>query len=36
MWNIDLIQKNQYYGKQFTLRGGHLGEREGKRKKLRR
>jgi hypothetical protein len=31
MWNIDLIQIQQYYGKQVTLRGGHIQEREGKR-----
>jgi hypothetical protein len=34
MWNIDLIQ--QYYEKQDILRGGHILEREGKRRKLRR
>jgi hypothetical protein len=26
----------QYYEKQVTLRGGHLGKKEGKRRKLRR
>jgi hypothetical protein len=34
MWNIDLIQTQQYYEKQVTLRGGHTGEGEGKRRKL--
>jgi hypothetical protein len=32
MWNIDLIQIQQYYEKQVTLRGGHAQEREGKRR----
>jgi hypothetical protein len=36
MWNVDQIQIHQYYGKQVTLRGGHIQEREGKRRKLRR
>jgi hypothetical protein len=36
MWNIDLIQIHQYYEKQVTLRGGHIGERETERRKLRR
>jgi hypothetical protein len=26
MWNIDLIQIQQYYEKQVTLRGGHIRE----------
>jgi hypothetical protein len=34
--NIDLLQIQQYYEKQVTLRGGHIGEGEGKRRKLRR
>jgi hypothetical protein len=36
MWNIDLIQMQQYYEKQFTLRGGHSGEGDGERRKIRR
>jgi hypothetical protein len=36
MWHIDPIQVQQYYEKQVTLRGGHLLDREGKRRKLRR
>jgi hypothetical protein len=36
MWNTDPIQTQQYYEKQVTLRGGHICEREGKRRKLRR
>jgi hypothetical protein len=36
MWTIDLIQVQQYYGKQVTPRRGYIQEREGKRKKLRR
>jgi hypothetical protein len=36
MWNIDLKQIQQYYEKQVTLRGGHIGDEKGKRKKLRR
>jgi hypothetical protein len=36
MWNIDLIQIQQYYEKQVTLRGGLIWERKGKRRKLRR
>jgi hypothetical protein len=35
MWNIDLTQIQQYYDKQVTLRGGHIREGEGKRRKLR-
>jgi hypothetical protein len=34
MWNIDLIQIQQYYDKQVTRKGGHIQEREGKRRKL--
>jgi hypothetical protein len=36
MWNIDIIQIQQYYEKQATLKGGHIREGEGKRRKLRR
>jgi hypothetical protein len=36
MWHIDLILIQLYYEKQVTLKGGHIGEREGKRRKLRR
>jgi hypothetical protein len=36
IWNIDLIQIQQYYEKQVTLRGDHIQAGEGKRKKLRR
>jgi hypothetical protein len=36
MWNIDLIQIQQYSEKQVTLRGGHIREREDKRRKIRR
>jgi hypothetical protein len=36
MWNIDLIQIQQYYEKQVMLRVGHIPEGEGKRRKLRR
>jgi hypothetical protein len=36
MWNIDLIQIQQYYEKQIILRGGHIQEEEGKRRRLRR
>jgi hypothetical protein len=36
MWNTDLIQIQQYYEKQVMLRGGHIQEREGKRRKLKR
>jgi hypothetical protein len=35
MWNIDPTQYKKYYEKQVTLRGGHIQEREGKRRKLR-
>jgi hypothetical protein len=35
IWNIDLIQIQQYNDKQVTLRGGHTGKRKGKRRKLR-
>jgi hypothetical protein len=30
MWNINLIQMEQYYGKQVMLRRGHTQEGEGK------
>jgi hypothetical protein len=33
MWNTDLIQIQQYYGKKVTLRGGHTPQEEGKRRK---
>jgi hypothetical protein len=36
MWNIDLIQIQKYYEKQVMLRRGHIQEREGKRRKLKR
>jgi hypothetical protein len=36
MWNIDLIQIQQYYEKQVTVRGGHIWEEQGKRRRLRR
>jgi hypothetical protein len=36
MWNIDLIQIQQYYEKLIMVRGGHIGEQKGKRRKLRR
>jgi hypothetical protein len=36
MWNIDLIQIQQYYEKHVVLMGGHIQEGEGKRGKLRR
>jgi hypothetical protein len=36
MLNIDLIQIQQYYEKLVTLRGGHIQEREDKKRKLRR
>jgi hypothetical protein len=36
MRNVDLIQIQTYYEKQVILTGGHLQEREGKRRKLRR
>jgi hypothetical protein len=35
MWNSDLTQIQQYYEKQVTLRGGHIREREGEHRKLR-
>jgi hypothetical protein len=35
MWNTDLIQIQLFYEKQVILRGGHIGERECKRRKLR-
>jgi hypothetical protein len=35
-WNIDRTQTQQYYEKQVSLRGGHIQEREGERRKLRR
>jgi hypothetical protein len=34
MWNIDLIQMWQYYGKQDTPGGGHTREGTGKKRKL--
>jgi hypothetical protein len=34
MWNIDLKQIQQYYEKQVMLKGGHIGDGEGKRRKL--
>jgi hypothetical protein len=36
IWNIDLILIQPYYEKQVTLRGDHIQEGEGKRRKLRR
>jgi hypothetical protein len=36
MWIIDLIQMQAIYEKQVTVRGGHIQERTGKRRKLRR
>jgi hypothetical protein len=36
MLNIDLIQIQQYFEKQFTVRGRHIQEREDKRRILRR
>jgi hypothetical protein len=36
MWNIDIIQMQQYSEKQVTVRGGHLRAREHRRRKLRR
>jgi hypothetical protein len=35
IWNIDLIQIQQYYDKQVTVTGGHIWEEDGKRGKLR-
>jgi hypothetical protein len=35
MWNINLMQIQQYYEKQVTLREGLIQERESKRRKLR-
>jgi hypothetical protein len=35
-WNIDPIQIQKYYEKQVMLRRGHIQEREGKRRKLKR
>jgi hypothetical protein len=35
-WHVVPIQIQQNYEKQVTLRGGHLRDREGKRRKLRR
>jgi hypothetical protein len=35
MWDINLIKIKQYYEKQVMLRGSHIGEGEGKRRKLR-
>jgi hypothetical protein len=34
--DVDPIQIQQYYEKQVTLWGGHMQEREGKRRRLRR
>jgi hypothetical protein len=34
--DIGLIPIQQYYKKEVTLRGGHIQEREGKRRNLRR
>jgi hypothetical protein len=36
MWNIDLIQIQQYYEKQVTLSRHHMEGRGSKRRKLRR
>jgi hypothetical protein len=36
MWDIGLLQMQQYYEKQVMPRGGHIQEGEGKRRKLRR
>jgi hypothetical protein len=36
MWNTDPIQIQQYYETWVTLMSGHIREREGKQKKLRR
>jgi hypothetical protein len=36
MWNINLIEIQQYYEKQVTPVGGHIGEGEGNRRRLRR
>jgi hypothetical protein len=36
MRNTDLKQIHQYYEKQVMLRGGHIKDGEGKRRKLRR
>jgi hypothetical protein len=36
MWNADLLQIQQYYEKQVTIRRGHIQEGKGKRRKLRR
>jgi hypothetical protein len=35
MWNIDLIQMQQYCEKQIILREDHIGEGKGKRRRLR-
>jgi hypothetical protein len=35
MWILDLIQIQHYYEKQVMLRGDHIWEWEGKRRKLR-
>jgi hypothetical protein len=34
MWNIDLIQKQQHYEKQVTLKRGHIWEGESKTRKF--
>jgi hypothetical protein len=36
MWNIHLIQIQQYYEKLLILEGGYIQEGQGKRRKLRR
>jgi hypothetical protein len=36
MWNTELIQIQQYYEKQVTLREVNIQEGEGKRRKLKR
>jgi hypothetical protein len=36
MWNIDLTQIQQFYEKIGHTKGGHIREREGKNRKLRR
>jgi hypothetical protein len=36
MWTIHLLKIQQYYEKQVMLRRGHIPDREGKRRNLRR
>jgi hypothetical protein len=36
MWNTELLQIQKYYEKLVMQKGGHRGESEGKRRKLRR